>query len=67
MPSINVDFANGSPVDLKIDEKFKESDLVTFLKKYADDKGIGGNILTSKISMLAEKVERKLLLILSIP
>ena len=49
MRSINVGFANGAEIDLKIDENFKETDLVTFLKNYADGNGIGGNILTSKL------------------
>ena len=45
--SINVGFANGAEIDLKIDENFKEDDLVKFLHNYADQKeGIGGNILT---------------------
>ena len=39
-------FANGAEIDLKIMEDFKESDLVEFLRNYADLKGIGGNILT---------------------
>ena len=47
MNSINVGFPNGAEVDLKIDETFKEDDLVKFLRNYADHKeGIGGNILT---------------------
>ena len=46
MHSINVGFANGAEIDLKIMEDFKESDLVEFLRNYADLKGIGGNILT---------------------
>ena len=47
--SINVGFANGAEIDLKIDENFKEHDLVKFLRKYAEQKeGIGGNILTGK-------------------
>lgn len=49
MRSINVGFANGAELGLKIDENFKESDMVTFLKNYADQNGIGGNILTSKL------------------
>ena len=49
MRSINVGFANGAEVGLKIDETFKESDMVTFLKNYADQNGVGGNILTSKL------------------
>ena len=49
MRSINVGFANGAEIDLKIDENFKESDMVTFLKNYADQNGIGGNILSSKL------------------
>lgn len=49
MRSINVGFANGAEVGLKIDENFKESDMVTFLKNYADQNGVGGNILTSKL------------------
>ena len=48
MRSINVGFANGAEIGLKIDENFKESDMVTFLKNYADQNGVGGNILTSK-------------------
>ena len=48
LPSIKVGFANGAEIGLKIDEKFKESDLVTFLKNYADGNCIGGNVLTSK-------------------
>jgi len=45
--SINVGFANGAEVDLRIDENFKEDDLVKFLQNYAEQKkGIGGNILT---------------------
>ena len=36
MRSINVGFANGAELGLKIDENFKESDMVTFLKNYAD-------------------------------
>ena len=46
MHCINVGFANGAEIDLKIMEDFKESDLVDFLRNYADLKGIGGNILT---------------------
>ena len=49
MRSINLGFANGAEIDLKIDENFKESDMVTFLKNYADHNGIGGNILSSKL------------------
>lgn len=49
MRSINVGFANGAELGLKIDENFKESDMVTFLKNYVDQNGIGGNILTSKL------------------
>lgn len=49
MRSINVGFANGAELGLKIDENFKESDMVTFFKNYADQNGIGGNILTSKL------------------
>ena len=48
LPSIKVGFANGAEIGLKIDEKFKESDLVTFLRNYADGNGIGGNIITSR-------------------
>ena len=48
---INVGLANGAEVDLKIEEDFKEEDLVTFLKGYAEGKEIGGNILTSKHSL----------------
>ena len=48
MRSINVGFANGAEIGLKIDENFKESDMVTLLKNYADQNGVGGNILTSK-------------------
>lgn len=46
MHSINVGFANGAEIDLKIMEDFKESELVEFLRSYADLKGVGGNILT---------------------
>lgn len=46
LPSIKVGFANGAEIGLKIDEKFREGDLVTFLKNYADGNGIGGNIIT---------------------
>jgi len=47
MNSINVGFADGAEIDLKIDENFKEDDLVKFLQNYAEQKeGIGGNILT---------------------
>ena len=46
MHSINIGFANGAEIGLKIMEDFKESDLVEFLRNYADLKGIGGNILT---------------------
>ncbi|KAK2570558.1 putative dehydratase PflD [Acropora cervicornis] len=46
MRSINVGFANGAEVGLKIAENFKESDMVTLLKNYADGNVIGGNILT---------------------
>lgn len=49
LPSIKVGFANGAEIGLKIDEKFKEGDLVTFLKNYADGNGIGGNIITSRL------------------
>jgi len=49
LPSINVGLANGAEVDLKIEEDFKEEDLVTFLKSYAEGKEIGGNILTSEL------------------
>ena len=49
LPSIKVDFANGAEIGLKIDEKFREGDLVTFLKNYADGNGIGGNIITSRL------------------
>ena len=48
MRAINVGFANGAELGLKVDESFKESDMVTFLRNYADHKGIGGNILTSE-------------------
>ena len=48
MRSINVDFANGAELGLKVDENFKESDMVAFLKNYADQNGVGGNILSSK-------------------
>ena len=49
MNSINVGFANGAEIDLKIDENFKEDDLVKFLQNFAERKeGIGGNILTCK-------------------
>lgn len=49
MNSINVGFANGAEIDLKIDENFKEDDLVKFLQNYAEhQEGIGGNILTCK-------------------
>lgn len=50
IPSINVGFANGAEIGLKIDENFKEDDMVTFLKNYADHNSIGGNILTSELS-----------------
>lgn len=43
---INVGFANGAEIDLKILESFKESDLVEFLRNYANLNGVGGNILT---------------------
>jgi len=47
MKSINVGFANGAEIDLKIDETFQEDDVVKFLQNYAEQKeGIGGNILT---------------------
>lgn len=49
MRSINVGFANGAEVGLKIAENFKESDVVALLKNYADGNGIGGNILTSTL------------------
>lgn len=49
LPSINVGFANGAEIGLKVDEKFKEGDLVTFLKNYGDGNGIGGNIITSRL------------------
>lgn len=49
LPSIKVGFANGAEIGLKIDEKFKEGHLVTFLKNYADGNGIGGNIITSRL------------------
>lgn len=49
LPSIKVGFANGAEIGLKIDEKFREGDLVTFLKNYADGNGIGGNIITSRL------------------
>lgn len=53
MNSINVGFANGAEIDLKIDENFKEDDLVKFLQNYAEhQEGIGGNILTCKYQML---------------
>ena len=45
---INVGLSNGAEVDLKIEEDFKEEDLVAFLKRYAEGKEIGGNVLTSK-------------------
>lgn len=49
MNSINVGFANGAEIDLKIDENFKEGDLVKFLHNFAEhQEGIGGNILTCK-------------------
>lgn len=49
MNSINVGFANGAEIDLKIDENFKEGDLVKFLQNFAEhQEGIGGNILTCK-------------------
>lgn len=43
---INVGFANGAEIDLKILESFKESDLIEFLRNYANLNGVGGNILT---------------------
>ena len=49
MPSINVGFANGAEIDLKIDEKFTENDMVKFLENYANQNGIGGNILSGKL------------------
>lgn len=49
LPSINAGFANGAEIGLKVDEKFKEGDLVTFLKNYGDGNGIGGNIITSRL------------------
>lgn len=49
IPSINVGFANGAEIGLKIDENFKENDMVTFLKNYADHNSVGGNILTSEL------------------
>ena len=49
MPSINTGFANGAEVGVKIAENFKESDMVDFLKNYANGNGIGGNILTSTL------------------
>ena len=49
MHSINVGFANGAEIDLKIMEDFKESELVEFLRSYADLKGVGGNILTGEL------------------
>ena len=53
MNSINVGFANGAEIDLKIDENFKEDDLVKFLQNYAEQKeGIGGNILTCEYTGL---------------
>lgn len=48
MRSINVGFANGAEVGLKIAENFKETDMVTLLKNYADGNVMGGNILTSE-------------------
>ena len=49
MDSINVGFADGAEIDLKIDENFNEDDLVKFLQNYAElQEGIGGNILTCK-------------------
>lgn len=48
VPSINFGFANGAEVGLKIAENFKETDMVTLLKNYADGNLIGGNILTSE-------------------
>ena len=49
MNSINVGFANGAEIDLKIEENFKEDDLVKFLQNFAaHQKGIGGNLLTCK-------------------
>lgn len=47
--SINLGLSNGAEVDLKIEENFKEQDLVQFLKNYAEQKQIGGNILTSRL------------------
>lgn len=46
--SINFGFANGAEVGLKIAENFKENNMVTLLKNYADGNLIGGNILTSE-------------------
>ena len=43
MHSINIGFANGAEIGLKIMEDFKECDLVEFLRNYADLKGIGGD------------------------
>ena len=49
MKSINVGFANGAEIDLKIEENFKEDDLVKFLQNFAEhQEGIGGNLLTCK-------------------
>lgn len=59
MRSINVGFANGAEVGLKIAENFKESDMVTLLKNYADGNVIGGNILTSEWKSIPVKGVRR--------
>lgn len=44
---INKGIINGSEIDVKIKEDFNETDLVTFLTKYAEgNHELGGNILT---------------------
>jgi hypothetical protein len=46
---LNVGVANGAEIDLTIAEDFSKNDLVTFLRKFADEDGeLGGNIVTGK-------------------
>ncbi len=50
---LNVGVANGAEIDLCISEDFNKSDLVTFLRKFADEDGeVGGNIVTGKFIVM---------------
>ena len=48
--SLNAGVANGAEIDLNISEDFSKNDLVTFLRKFSDEKAnLGGNIVTGNL------------------